>query len=176
MHYFDYLSHHRIFLYFGCFTKLCDKCFFSPQNYLLNDLCLHVFKSFGFFNSLIFNFYDMPAKLCFYFGLPFAYSVGLKLINSQQLYKNCTYIKIPPNMNSNTHFRPPGYPVGGQNLKMALSGGYFEDRIWVFWNFCPIFGHLTLFQWSKFKILTQVVYHTPLVKLEIGHSCKQRNL
>ena len=59
--------------------------------------------------------------------------------------------------NSNTHIKPPGYPggaSGGQNLKMALPGGYLEDRIWVLWNFCPIFGHLTLFQWSKFEILT----------------------
>ena len=57
---------------------------------------------------------------------------------------------------SNTHFGLPGYTggvLGGQNLKMAMPGGYLEDRIWVLWNFCPIFGHLTLFWWSKLKIL-----------------------
>ena len=73
------------------------------------------------------------------------------------------YIKIvhasknTPNFKSNTHFRPTGYPggaSGGQNLEMTLPGGYLEDRIWVLWNFCPIFGHLTLFRWSKFEILT----------------------
>ena len=59
-----------------------------------------------------------------------------------------------------THFRPlthPGGASGGQNLKMALPGGYLEDRIWVLWNFCPIFGHLTLFWWLKFEILTLVI-------------------
>ena len=45
----------------------------------------------------------------------------------------------------------------GQNLKMALPGGYLEDRIWVLWNFCPNFGHLTLFRWLKFEILTLVI-------------------
>ena len=73
-----------------------------------------------------------------------------------------------PNFNSNTHFRPPEYPggaSGGQNLKMALPGGYLEDRIWVLWNFCPIFGHLTLFRWLKFEIVTWVVYPHPLSKV-----------
>ena len=72
-----------------------------------------------------------------------------------------------PNFNSNTHFRPSGYPggaSGGQNLKMALPGGYLEDRIWVLWNFCPIFGHLTLFWWLKLQILTLMDYHPPLAK------------
>ena len=69
------------------------------------------------------------------------------------------------NYNSNIHFGPPWYPggaSGGQNLKMALPGGYLEDRIWVLWNFCPILGHLTLFRWLKCEILTLVIYHTPL--------------
>ena len=71
-----------------------------------------------------------------------------------------------PNHNSNIHFGPPGYPggaSGAQNLKIAVPGGYLKDRIWVLWNFCPIFGHLTLIWWSKLKILTLVVYHTPLL-------------
>ena len=70
-----------------------------------------------------------------------------------------------PNYNSNIHFGPPGYPggvSGAQNLKIAVPGGYLKDRIWVLWNFCPNFGHLTLFRWSKIEILTSVVYHTPL--------------
>ena len=70
-----------------------------------------------------------------------------------------------PNYSSNIHFGPPGYPggaSGAQNLKIAVPGGYLKDRIWVLWNFCPIFGHLTLFWWSNLKILTLVVYHTPL--------------
>ena len=69
-----------------------------------------------------------------------------------------------PNFNSNTHFRPPEYPggaSGGQNLKMAVPGGYLEDRIWVLWNFCPIFGHLTLFWWLKLQILTLMDYPPP---------------
>ena len=72
-----------------------------------------------------------------------------------------------PNYSSNIHFRPPGYPggaSGAQNLKIAVPGGYLKDRIWVLWNFCPIFGHLTLFWWSKLKILTLVDYHTPLIR------------
>ena len=69
------------------------------------------------------------------------------------------------NYNSNIHFGPPGYPggaSGAQNLKIAMPGGYLKDRIWDLWNFCPIFGHLTLFGWLKLEILTLVVYHTPL--------------
>ena len=56
--------------------------------------------------------------------------------------------KNTPNFKSNTHFKPPGYlggASGGQNLKMAVPGGYLEDQIWVLRNFCLIFGHLTLF-------------------------------
>ena len=71
-----------------------------------------------------------------------------------------------PNYNSNIHFGPPSYPGGAsraQNLKIAVPGGYLKDQIWVLWNFCPIFGHLTLFGWSKLKILTLVVYPTPLL-------------
>ena len=70
-----------------------------------------------------------------------------------------------PNYNSNIHFGPPGYPrgvSGAQNLKITVPGGYLKDRIWVLWNFCPIFGHLRLFGWLKLKILTLVVYPTPL--------------
>ena len=70
-----------------------------------------------------------------------------------------------PNYNSNIHFGPPGYPggaSGAQNIKIAVPGGYLKDRIWVLWNFCPIFGYLTLFGWLKLDILTLVVYHTPL--------------
>ena len=72
------------------------------------------------------------------------------------------------NYNSNIHFGPPWYPggaSGAQNLKMALPGGYLEDRLWVLWNFCSIFGHLTLFRWLKCEILTLVIYHTPLIKM-----------
>ena len=71
-----------------------------------------------------------------------------------------------PNYSSNIHFGPPGYPggaSGAQNLKIAVPGGYLKDRIWVLWNFCPIFGYLTLFGWLKLEILTLVVYHTPLM-------------
>ena len=50
-----------------------------------------------------------------------------------------------------------GGASGGQNLKMALPGGYLEDRIWVLWNYWTIFGHLTLFWWLKFEILTLVI-------------------
>ena len=46
---------------------------------------------------------------------------------------------------------------------MAVPGGFLEDRAWVLWNFSPIFGHLTLFRWLKFEILTLVIYHTPLL-------------
>ena len=70
-----------------------------------------------------------------------------------------------PNYNSNIHFWPPGFPGGAsraQNLKITVPGGYLKDRIWVLWNFCPIFGHLTLSGWLKLEILTLVVYHTPL--------------
>ena len=70
-----------------------------------------------------------------------------------------------PNHYSNIHFGPPGYPGGAsraQNLKIAVPGGYLKDRIWVLWNFCPIFGHLTLFRWLKLQILTLVVYPHPL--------------
>ena len=73
-----------------------------------------------------------------------------------------------PNYNSNIHFGPPGYPggaSGAQNLKIAVPGGYLKDRIWVLWNFCPIFGHLTLFGWLKLEILTLMVYHTPLLRM-----------
>ena len=69
-----------------------------------------------------------------------------------------------PNYNSNIHFGPPGYPGGGsgvQNLKITVPGGYLKDRIWVLWNFCPIFGHLTLFWWLKLPILTLMDYHPP---------------
>ena len=72
-----------------------------------------------------------------------------------------------PNYSSNIHFGPPGYPggaSGAQNIKIAVPGGYLKDRIWVLWNFCPIFGHLTLFGWLKLEILTLVVYHTPLTE------------
>ena len=48
---------------------------------------------------------------------------------------------------------------------MAVPGGFLEDRAWVLWNFSPIFGHLTLFRWLKFEILTLVIYHTPLPML-----------
>ena len=83
-----------------------------------------------------------------------------------------------PNYNSNIHFGPPGYPggaSGAQNLKIAVPGGYLKDRIWVLWNFCPIFGHLTLYWWSKLKILTLVVYHTPLPlgRSLAGHQAEQ---
>ena len=50
----------------------------------------------------------------------------------------------------------------GQKCRfLALPGGFLEDRIWVLWNFCPIFGHLTLFRWLKLQILTLMVYPPP---------------
>ena len=89
----------------------------------------------------------------------------------QKLYENFTYIKIPQILTLTpilSHSPTLGGASGGQNLKMALPGGYLEDRIWVLWNFCPIFGHLTLFRWLKLQILTLVVYHHPL---SINNAC-----
>merc|ERR1719397_173126 len=83
-----------------------------------------------------------------------------------------------PNYNSNIHFGPLGYPggaSGAQNLKIAVPGGYLKDRIWVLWNFCPVFGHLTLFWWSNLKVLTLVVYHTPLLILAAHHYISSEN-
>ena len=80
--------------------------------------------------------------------------------HSQKLYENFTYIKIPQILTLTPilgHSATLGGASGGPNLKMALPGGYLEDRIWVLWNFCPIFGHLTLFRWLKFEILTLVI-------------------
>ena len=64
---------------------------------------------------------------------------------------------------------------------MAVPGGFLEDRAWVLWNFSPIFGHLTLFRWSKFEILTLVIYHTPLIFVEYdkklwGSNCMHNEL
>ena len=87
---------------------------------------------------------------------------------SQKLYENFTYIKIPQILTQTPilgHSPTLGGASGGQNLKMAVPGGYLEDRIWVLWNFCPIFGHLTLFRWLKFEILTLVIYPTRLLLL-----------
>ena len=81
-----------------------------------------------------------------------------------------------PNYNSNIHFGPPGYPggaSGAQNLKIAVPGGYLKDRIWVLWNFCPIFGYLTLFGWLKLEILTLVVYHTPLRRADMTNGMEK---
>ena len=92
-------------------------------------------------------------------------SSGKNCKNSQKLYENFTYIKIPQILTLTPilgHSPTLGGASGGQNLKMALPGGYLEDRIWVLWNFCPIFGHLTLFWWLKLQILTLMDYHPPL--------------
>ena len=55
------------------------------------------------------------------------------------------------------HLGTLGGASGAQNLKIAVPGGYLKDRIWVLWNFCPIFGHLTPHRWLKLRILTLVV-------------------
>ena len=92
-------------------------------------------------------------------------SSGKNCKNSQKLYENFTYIKIPQILTLTPilgHSPTLGGASGGQNLKMAVPGGYLEDRIWVLWNFCPIFGHLTLFWWLKLQILTLMDYHPPL--------------
>ena len=44
---------------------------------------------------------------------------------------------------------------------MALLWAYLEDCRYVLCNFCPILGHLTLFWWYKFEILTLLYYPTP---------------
>ena len=69
-----------------------------------------------------------------------------------------------------------GGASAGQNLKMVLPGGYLEDRIWVLWNFCPIFGYLTLFGWLKLEILTLVVYHTPLRRADMTNGMEKSYL
>ena len=38
--------------------------------------------------------------------------------NSEQLYKNCTCIKIPQILTLNTHFSPRGYPGGPRGAKI----------------------------------------------------------
>ena len=106
-------------------------------------------------------------------------SSGKNCKNSQKLYENFTYIKIPQILTLTPilgHSPTLGGASGGQNLKMALPGGYLEDRIWVLWNFCPIFGHLTLFWWLKLQILTLMDYPHPLLdmvfKLSFVRHCK----
>ena len=92
-------------------------------------------------------------------------SSGKNCKNSQKLYENFIYIKISRILTLTPilgHSPSLGGASGGQNLKMAVPGGYLEDRIWVLWNFCPIFGHLTLFWWLKLQILTLMDYHPPL--------------
>ena len=58
--------------------------------------------------------------------------------------------------------RIPFFSPKSPDFEMAVPGGFLEDRAWVLWNFSPIFGHLTLFRWLKFEILTLVIYHPPL--------------
>ena len=57
--------------------------------------------------------------------------------------------------------RIPFFSPKSPDFEMAVPGGFLEDRAWVLWNFSPIFGHLTLFRWLKFEILTLVIYGTP---------------
>ena len=99
-------------------------------------------------------------------GVPGCHRVLEKIAKIPKNYMKIYMPQNTPNYSSNIHFGPPGYPggaSGAQNLKIAVPGGYLKDRIWVLWNFCPIFGHLTLFGWLKLEILTLVIYHTPLL-------------
>ena len=92
-------------------------------------------------------------------------SSGKNCKNSQQLYKNCTYIKIPQILTLTPilgHLSNLGGPRGAKILKWPCRGVIWKIGYGSFSNFCPIFGHLTLFWWSKLKISTLVVYHTPL--------------
>ena len=106
-------------------------------------------------------------------------SSGKNCKNSQKLYENFIYIKIPQILTLTPilgHSPSLGGASGGQNLKMAVPGGYLEDRIWVLWNFCPIFGHLTLFWWLKLQILTLMDYHPPLTGQAQQHTTEMHFL